>query len=242
VLAELKKLREGPGLNVDRLSRCPNLLAALGTDDPGAAYDSLVAVLQQMGDGERARSLRVDFGLDLEAHLNRSPGAKEYDFLGDRRSGYGEVIGRGVKTLGRWSDKTLGELRGRLITDQFNGRVVVTAGVQNRRVTGIEVLCFDRNDAGLSNGRAVGHPNPENSSLPLVMCGIPKHWDPVSLQFAVAFLGGDYPVRAWALVAESVMDVCFGHQRFELQIEDDMARCRIDDPGQDRTYGVWWEW
>ena len=242
VLDELKKLREGRGLNAHRLSTSPNLLAALGTDDPGTGFDSLVAVLSEMGDGERVRSLRVDFGLDLDDLLERPPSGKEVDFLGDRRSGYGEVIGRSAKTLSRWSDKTLGELRGRILTDQFNGRVIVTAGVQNRRVTGIEVLAYDRDDIGLSNGRAVGHPNPEDSSLPLVMCGIPSHWNPKTIEFAVAFLGGDLPAKVWALASESVMNVCFGHQRFELEIENDMTRCRIDNPDHEHVYGVWWEW
>ncbi|GAA1508670.1 hypothetical protein [Nocardioides humi] len=242
VLDELKKLREGRGLNAGRLSRCPNLVAALGAQDSGTAYDALLAILRQMGDGERVRSLRVDFGVDLEELLKRPPSTKEYDFLGDRRSGYGTVIGRGVKTLSRWSDKTIGELRGRLITDRFNGRVVVTAGVQDRRVTGIEVLCYERDDTNMSNGRAIGHPNPEASSLPLVMCGIPSHWQPLSIQFVVAFLGDDCPTKVWALASESVMNVCFGHQRFELEISEGMARCRIDGPDHDHVYGVWWEW
>jgi hypothetical protein len=242
ILEELRKLREGPGLNADRLSRLPNLMAALATNDPGAACSSLVAVLREMGDGERIRSLRVDFGLDLEELLERPPSSKEIDFLGDRRNGYGEVIGRSAKTLARWSDKSLGELRGRLLTDQFTGRVVVTAGVQDRRVTGIEVLAYERDDTQLSNGRAIGHPNPEDSSLPLVMCGIPSHWHPVSIQFALAFLGDDYPKKVWALASESVMNVCFGHERFALEIEDGMARCRIDNPDHEHVYGVWWEW
>lgn len=242
VLDELKKLREGPGLNAARLSASPNLLAALGTGDPGAAYNTLLAVLQQMGDGDRVRSLRVDFGLDLEELLERAPTGKEYDYLGERRSGYGEVVGRGVKTLSRWSDKAIGELRGRLITDQFNGRVVVTAGVSNRRVTGVEVLCYEPDDTNLSNGRAAGHTNPEDSSLPLVLCGIPRYWHPISIQFAIAFLGQDYPTRVWALAAESIIEIGFGHQRFELEIDDGMARCRIDHPDHDHVYGVWWEW
>jgi hypothetical protein len=74
------------------------------------------------------------------------------------------------------------------------------------------------------------------------MCGIPSHWQPISIQFAVAFLGQDNPAKVWALAADSVMDVCFGHQRFELEVEDGMARCRIDDPAHSQTYGVWWEW
>ncbi|MGC4192936.1 MAG: hypothetical protein QM589_17460 [Thermomicrobiales bacterium] len=152
VLEELKKLREGRGLNADRLSRCSNLLAALGTSDPGAAYDTLVAILRQMGDGERMRSLRVDFGLDLEELLERTPTGKERDFLGERRSGYATVIGRGAKTLSRWSDKTLGELRGRLITDQFNGRVVVTAVNAARKLTPWRRLNFDPSSVGPVSG------------------------------------------------------------------------------------------
>jgi len=241
-LEELKKLREGPGLSADRLADCPNLLSALGTSDPGEACDTLRAVLARMGDGERARALRVDFGLDLADYLERTPVSREYDFLGTRRHAYGEVIGRGEKTLRRWSETTIAELRGLLITDQFSGQVVVAAAVRERRVRGIEVMRYERDDTSLSHGRNTGYPNPEDSSLPLVLYGFPRDWRPTRIRFVVAFMGDDHPTKVWALAADTVLDVAFGHERFELEIDEGMARCRIDNPRRDQLYGVWWEW
>ncbi len=70
-------------------------------------------------------------------------------------------------------------------------------------------------------------------------------WTPVNLSCLracnPAFLGEDYPSTVWALASESVMNVCFRPQRFELEVSEGMARCRIDNPGQDHVYGVWRE-
>lgn len=241
-LAELKKLREGPGLKADRLTGCPNLLSALGTSDPGEAFDTLRLVIQRLGDGERAKALRVDFGLDLRMLLSRAPVTQELDYLGYRRAAYAEVIKRSEKTLGRWSEATIAELRAMLITDQFDGQIVVAAGVRERRVVGIEVMRYDKQDRSLSQGRNNGYRNPENSSLPLVLYGFPRDWRPINIRFAIAFTGDDYPAKIWAIAADSVLDVSFGHERFPLDIEDGVARCRIDNPRRDQLYGVWWEW
>lgn len=241
VLRELKKLREGRGLSVDRLTDSPAVLSACATGDPSEAYQALLQILERMGDGERIRALKVDFGLELTELLERQPTSREQDWLGDRRSGYAEMIQRDVKTLARWSDRTVGELRGQLLTDRFDGHLLITAGVQNRRVTGIEVLRFEKGDENLSEGRNQGYTNPEaGSSLPLVLYGFPRDWQPASLRFAVAFLDEELPAQVWALVADNVLDVGFGHERTELAVVNGMARCRIENPTRDQLYGVWW--
>lgn len=242
-LVDLKKLREGRGLSADRLADCPALLSALGTSDPGEAYQALCLILNRLGDSERVLALKVDFGLELSDLLQRAPSSREQDWLGERRSGFASLIGRDVKTLARWSDRTLTELRGQLITDQFDGQIVVAAGVKNRRVVGVEVMRYEKEDEHLSSGRNIGYTNPEpGPSLPLVLYGFPRDWRPESIRFAVAFMDEDYPKQVWALVADSVLDVSFGHERYELEIDDGMVRCRIENPRRDQLYGVWWEW
>lgn len=243
VLAQLKKLREARGLGADRLAGSPAVLAALATSDASEAYGALCLLLGNMGDGERVRALKVDFGLDLKELLQRPPTSREQDWLGDRRAGYATIVGRDVKTLSRWSDRALSELRSQLLTDTFDGQLIVSAGVQNRRVTGVEVMRFDKDDTNLSNGRNTGYTNPEpDTSLPLVLFGFPRHWQPNNIRFIIAFLHEDYPRHVWALVADGVLDVGFGHERTELEIVDGMARCRIEEPRWDQLYGVWWEW
>lgn len=241
-LDELKKLREGRGLNADRLSEMPNLLSSLGTSDPGEAFDALRAILDRMGDGERVRALKVDFAVELRDLLEREPASREYDYLGDRRSAYGEIIGRDTKTLARWSDRTIAELRGQLISDRFDGHIVIAAGVKDRRVNGVEVMRYDKTDEKFTSGKNTGYLNPEDSSLPLVLYGFPRDWRPINIRFAIAFLGDDHPQRVWALVADSVLDVGSGHERTELEIVDGIARCRIENPNRSQLYGVWWEW
>jgi hypothetical protein len=242
-LVELKKLREGRGLNAERLAGCPAVLSALATSDAGEAFQALQALLNRMGDSERVRVLKVDFGLQLEELLGRKPTGRDTDFLGDRRSAYAEIVGRDVKTLARWSDRTLAELRAQLLTDQFDGQIVIAAAVKDRRLSGVEVMRYEKEDANLSSGRNMGFTNPEpGSSLPLVLYGFPRDWRPSTLRFVVAFMDEDLPSHTWALVADSVLDVGFGHERTELAVEDGMTRCRIENPRRDQLYGVWWEW
>ncbi|AKU18196.1 hypothetical protein [Luteipulveratus mongoliensis] len=241
-LAELKKLREGRGLTVDRIAHSPSLLSATGTSDPAEALAIIRAALSELGDNDRARALRVDFGLNLEQAILRPPTGREIDYLGDRRSAYATILGYDVKTLSRWSDKTISELRGKLLTDQFDGRIIVAAGVKRRRVTGVEVMQYDQTDTELSRGKTLGFKNPEDTSLPLVLYGFPRDWRPISIGFVVAFLDEDFPRTVSALVADTIIDVGFGHERTPLEIDDGMARCRIDRPRRDQLYGVWWEW
>lgn len=240
MLQQLKKLREGRGLSVERLGDSPAVLSALGSTDPTEAMDTLLGALAQLGDGERIRALKVDLGLDLDEPLGRSPTGRECDWLGDRRQAYALQVGRDVKTVRRWSDDSLGELRGLLLTDRFDGHLLVAAGVKNRRLTGIEVMRYEREDETFSHGRDLGYSKPEpGTSLPLVLFGFPADWQPLSLGFVVAFIE-ETPERVWSLAADNIIDIGFGHQRTELKVVDGMARCKFEEPTWERLYGVWW--
>ncbi len=242
-LTELKKLREGRGMSADRLATSPAVLSSLATSDPVEAYQALVQLLGSLGDSDRANALRVDLALNLEELLDRPPTGRERDWLGDRRSSFAELKQRDVKTVGRWSDRALGELRAQLLNDFFDGHVIVAAGVKNGRIAGIEVMQYDRTDEHFSHGQNIGYTNPEKgSSLPLVLYGFPRDWRPASIRFVVSFMDDQLPAAAWALVADTVLDVGFGHERTELEISDGMARCRIENPRRDQLYGLWWEW
>lgn len=240
VLQELKKLREGRGLTVERLQASPATLAALQTDNADDAHRLIERHLEALGDGQRSRALRVDFGLDLPQLLRNKPTPRECDLLGERRQSYATILGKDVKTLARWSDKALTDLRAHLDTDYFRGRVLVTAGVQQRRLAGIEVLRYDESDTELSQGRTSSYRNPaEGPSLPCVLYGLPLDWQATSLQFIVTFLD-EAPAQVWAIAASDLYELSCGHQRFPLDIEDGMVRCRIDNPVHDQVYGVWW--
>lgn len=241
VLIELKKLREGRGLSADRLASCPAVLSTLATSDPGEAYEALQRLLWDLPDSQQMRALIVDYGFNLDELLGRAPTSREVDRLGERRAAYAELVGRDVKTIARWSDRTLGELRGHLLSDFFDGHIVVAAGVRAGRVAGIEVMQYEKADEHFSHGTTIGYTNPEPGlSLPLVLYGYPRDWRPASIRFIVSFLDDQHPAQAWALVADTVMDVSFGHVRTELDVADGMVRCRIENPRRDQLYGVWW--
>lgn len=240
VLSGLKKLREGRGLTAGRLADRPAVLSATGTADPTEAYDNLRDYLAEQGNTSQALALQVDFGWNLAELLGRLPSAREVDRLGERRASYADLVGRDVKTLARWSDRALAEFREQLLTDRFDGQLLVTGGVKDRRLTGIQVMRYHQEDTTLSKGEATTYENPQpGPSLPLLLFGFPADWTPQSLSFAVAFLD-ESPSEAWALVADTVFDIGFGHERTALAVVDGMARCRFEDPSWDQLYGIWW--
>lgn len=243
VMAQLKKLREGRGLASKRLAEVgPLVLELLDTTDGVEGLSLLERHVQRLGDGETVRALKVDFGFDLPELLGRKPTPRELEHLGDRRQTYGSLIGRNVKTLGRWSDKALAELRSRLGRQAFEGKVLVTAGVQRRRLAGIDVLRYEAGEEQLSSGRTQAYTNPEEGpSPPWVLFGLPVDWQASAIHFVVTFID-EQPKRVWAVAADNLFELSVGHQRFEIEVEDGMARCRIDNPNQDQVYGVWWEW
>lgn len=217
-------------------------MAALEATTPTEAHELLTLALLRMPDSQRSRALRVDLGLDLDELLGRRATPREHDLLGERRSGYASVVGRDVKTLGRWSDRAAAELCAQLHSEFFDGQIIVAVGVQQRRLVGIEVMRYERDDTKLSHGVNEGYTNPaEGPSPPMVLYGFSKRdWQPTSIRFAITFLD-ELPARAWAIAAEDVSDICFGHERFDLQVDDRMVRCRIEYPQRDQVYGVWWD-
>lgn len=243
VLQQLKNLRDGPGLTAQRLQAAPELMTALDAATPGNAQEALTLALLRQPDSSRSRALRVDLGLDLDELLERMPTPRERDVLGERRSSYASLVQRDVKTLRRWSDRAVGELRAQLSSEHFDGQIVVACGVQKRRLIGIEVVRYQKDDTRRSHGLNEGHTNPtEGPSPPMVLYGFSQRdWHPVAIHFAVSFLD-ETPSRAWALAVVDVSDISFGHERFPLEVVDSMARCRIDQPTRDQVYGVWWEW
>src|SRR5581483_9470826 len=84
VLQQLRKLREGTGLTSAKLERSGAVMSALGTADPKVAMERLQHAIEELGDSDRVRALKVDFGLDIEALLEREPATREREWLGDR--------------------------------------------------------------------------------------------------------------------------------------------------------------
>ncbi|RBY76887.1 hypothetical protein DQ239_11860 [Blastococcus sp. TF02-09] len=241
VWQQLRKLREGPGLTRARLDASGAVMSALGTSDPQEAYERLRAALAALGPGERATALAVDFGLDLAQHLGRQPTGPETDWLMERRTGYGRVIGRTVKTLSRWSDEKLAELRASLITDYFAGHLVVMAAVRGDRILGCTLSRFTAVDGGNQVGDSQHLDNPTSEpSPPCLVYGFPRDWRPSALTMGVSFLEHPYPTAVWAVVADSFFEVAFARERYPLRPHEGAYICRFRDPRRDRLYALWW--
>jgi hypothetical protein len=216
-------------------------MSALGTSDPEEAHGRLLTALGKLGDGERVRALKVDFGLELSALLEREPAPRECEWLGDRRSGYAEVIGRDVKTLSRWSDRTITELRTLLLNDTFTGHVYVLAEVRGERVLGCTLVQEEPDQTDVIRRTSLNIENTsEGPSLPCLIYAYPRDWRPRTLTFGVTFLEQQIPHEAWAIVGESFFEVVFGKERYPLKFDGSRVTCRIENPRRDRVYGVGW--
>lgn len=244
VLGQLKKLRERHGLTEGRLHQAGAVLSALGTSDPAEGVRRLIDALDGLGDGDRQRALRVDLGLDLERHLDREPTARERDLLGLRRSAYGLKITRDVKTLARWSDAAIADLRGRLIADTFTGDLYVVAAVSSDRIVGITIIEEHRGQPGdIRERRSTDIANPnQGASVPALIYAFPRDWAPAILHMAVVFQSHPAPSRAVALKSDSLVGLPFAADRYELDIQSDTASCIFRTPSRHHVYGIWWSY
>ena len=245
VLIELKKLREGAGLTIDRLQRSGAVMSALGSSDPQEGYSRLVEILNNFAPSERVQALFVDYGLELRQLLGREPTLRECQWLGDRRSGFASLIGRDVKTVARWSDRAVAELRGKLLADQFNGDLIVMAAVDGDHIAGCTLIQHELDQRGerVSSSSSLNYDNPtDEPSMPCLIYSFPRDWKPATLTLAVAFRQEPRPSNVWAIVAPSFFDVSFGEERYELPLDKDTATCKIIKPRRDRLYAVWWRY
>lgn len=252
VLRQLKKLREGAGLSRDRLAASGVVMSALGTSDPDEAYGRLLGVLAQL-DGQHAGVLRVDFALDLGKYLQRKPLEREKRWLGDRRAGYSQIIGRDPKTLSRWSEQAIAELRTRLLNDTYTGALYLVAAVRGGRLLGVSLI---QEEAAEADCKPVGDPkaqgditsrssldysNPTSElSLPCLLYALPRDWRPTSLTLAVSFLDEPFPSTVWAFHAPNFIEASYAATRYALGVEHGTATCRVIRPRRDRIYGIWW--
>jgi hypothetical protein len=243
VLAELRKLREGAGLTTERLTRNGALMSALGTSDPELGRQRLIEVVATLGDSERNRALRVDLGLDFAELVGREPVTREREWLGDRRSAYAETIGRDVKTLSRWSDRAVAELRDHLVADTFTGHLYVVAAVDGDHIAGATLIRepLDATKQGNTERSSLELENASaETSMPCLIYGYPRDWRPASLTLAVVFRTQPYPAHIWGTYADNMLKLAFGEKRYPLMLNGDTATCKFVRPRTDHVYAVWW--
>jgi hypothetical protein len=243
VLAALRKLREGAGLTIERLARSGALMSALGTSDPETGRQRLIEAVAALGDTDRSRALKLDLGLDLAVLIGREAVIREREWLGDRRGAYAEAIGRDVKTLARWSDRAVIELRGHLIADTFTGHLYVVAAVDGDRIVGTTMIQepLDATEQGITKRKSLELQNPETGpSMPCLIYAYPRDWRPASLTLAVVFRSGPYPADVWGTYTDNMLKLPFGEKRYPLTLKGDTATCKFVKPRTDQVYGVWW--
>ena len=185
----------------------------------------------------------MDFGLELERLLQRRPSTRELRWLGDRRATYAELVGRDVKTLARWSDRTVEELRTTLLTDFFDGDLIVMAGIEGERIAACTMFKrrVDDDETAVVSSESTTFNNPSNApSMPCLIYAFPRDWRPRSLTLGVAFRNEPYPERIWGIMAPSFFELTFGEERYELKLDKDTATCKFVNPRRDQLYAIWW--
>jgi hypothetical protein len=238
-LRQLRRLREGPGLQVGRLAAAGDLLSALGTSDPVMAVNRLGAELAALGSLPRYLALQVDFGLNLESLLGRPPVTREIELLGERRQAYALKVTRNVKTLARWSDRASVELRHRLIDDVARGDVYVTGVLRDGALAAITLTRDDLTGSQLmTDGPEATH----SDGPPLLMYALPRDWRPRSLGMAVVAQQGSAPTVVWLLIARDLLSLPTAGERHLVSIVGDSAFVRVVKPRTDRLYALWWRY
>lgn len=242
VTQQLRKLREGQGLTRVRLEQSGAVMSALGSGDPIEALERLQQILGSLGDSDRYRALLVDYGVRLDALLEREPVVRERDWLGDRRSAYAEQVGRGVKTLARWSDAAVLDLRAALLDDTFTGHVYVVGSLVDGRLEHISVVYEDAGQSGSpTQRRTQDFVNPSmEASIPMMIYAIPRDWSPTSLRMALVVRSGELPASATAVVSETLIEMPFGEERADLKFEGGVASCQFEPVRRDRVYALAW--
>lgn len=241
-LRQLRRLREGAGLTAARLSQAGDVLSLLGTSDAEEGLQRLVSALGQLQQPEQAAALRVDLGLDLHELLARSPVDREQRWLGDRRSAYATVVGRDVKTLARWSDRALLELRAVLGQQSFNGHLYVVGRVEGGRLTHSSLIQQASDSDGPSTSQSWHFPNEgEELTPPYLVYAFPRDWKPATLTLTVIFDKQSVPQMVHGVVAKTTFDLSYGREHHTLTVQDDgQATICIRRPRRDRLYGIWW--
>jgi hypothetical protein len=241
VLRELKKLRERRGLTIGKMSASPSLLSALATSDPAEAVDRLVQMLNQLEDTEKATALRVDLGIHLAEVFDRSPRDQEESQLGERRQAYASLVGRDIKTIERWSNASLKELRQLLLNDTFTGHLFVAAAVQGEHIVGCTLIRQDSVDSPITERTSLDYRNPSaEPSLPCLIYAFPRDWHPGRLTLIVTFDDPSRPGEVWGGMAGSFFDLVYGTDRHELNVRDGVATCTFVNPRRDQLYAIWW--
>jgi hypothetical protein len=243
VAAELRKLREGRGLTLDRLTNAGDVLSALGTSNPGEGLERLRTALFSMGESQHAIALQVDFGIGLETRYGRHPHSRELEWLGDRREGYGATIKRDSKTLARWSNKAIIELRNLMLADSFSGHLYVVCTVRGNRISDVSLVQepLEHTD-GVVRRESINIPNSsKDSSIPALIYGFPRDWRPTTLTLSVDFGFEHRPAQVWGTLGANFFEIIFGATRYELKISsDNVATCRFERPRRDRLYAISW--
>lgn len=243
VLQQLRKLREGAGLTADRLRRSGAVMSALGTADPEVAVQRLTAAIAALEDTARSRALKIDLGYDFASLVGRPAQGRELEWLGDRRTTYANVIGRDVKTLARWSDRAVAELRGHLLADMFNGHLYVVAAVSGHRILTTSLIQepLEATKDGITERSSLDMENPSaEPSMPCLIYGYPRDWRPASLTLAAVFRNEPYPAQVWGTYADNILKLPHGEPRYLLTLNGNTATCKFMNPRTDQLYGIWW--
>lgn len=237
---ELRSLRRGRGVTLDKLSRCTAVLDALGTRDALEATKRLTERLESLGDGTKARALKAALGLY---------GVK-YDTLTERRGAMVTETDRSADTLENWENEMIEELATLLRSvgkSARSGIVNVTAMI-HQRVQKFIVYTWEpypgATDPAPQIFRNLDTTAPSMSAL---IWRFTENLNAARLELSVAFAEDSTPAQVWAASSGTATGLVWGANRTEVERRPPDARIELpaatthwDNPEQGVLYCISW--
>ena len=230
---DLKKLRTGRGLTPTKLEGRTYLLAALGNPSLVEAHETLVRMVNELGEGIPARALRAAYSIDM-AHRG---------ILKDRRSFFGVSIDRvDVGTIIGYEDDAIKELAGRLIATSSPGSTgmeLVRAEVEGRVIKSVH-KGYDLDSYFWAFNNKADVP-----SVPMLLVQYHRSGGQRlgRLMLAIRFTGDPLPAFIWTTRGQDIGAILIGGDRKNQQLaERGHVFAVINEPEPGWYYAICWQY
>jgi hypothetical protein len=237
LVSELKSLRQRRGLTLRALAACPTVLAVMNNPPIQEGFDKLVALVQQLGDDERAQALKHAYAI----------GHKDPKLLMSRRTDLQASTGRDPKTLAGYENAMIEELASRLLGVRKPGvsdsHVHVIGCLVGEHIQDISVsVIFPEDGHGVDAfERTIRYENrSHNHSMPALLYQLPHDWEPKRLTLALSAVDATPALQFWATPARELLDLMFATHGGSLPVVNGVVSMQIDEPKAGVIYAVYW--
>jgi len=236
LVRELKSLRQGRGLSLQGLAKCSRLMSAL--DDPPLqeAHDQVCALVDDLGDDERAVALHNAYAIGMRVPL----------LLMARRTDLHNATGRDIKTIAKYEDQMIEELASRILgttkREVSDSDIFVVGHLTGTHLDRVTVTVRFKSAPGDDIAeRSVDYENHStNHSLPALLYQLPREWEPHRLTLAVLADKNGPVQRYWAAPASELLSLMYAEFGQEIPATDGQAVMEVTSPKPGIIYAIYW--